>query len=163
MKSYSPSEILSLAWNLKVPVDLNLIAGRMGIQVSMKRLSNASAEVILRGSRLTVHLNEDESVIARRYALAHALGYIFSGQVGDADSCRTFSSSDYRYPSAQGNNDVANRFALALLMPRDAVDICIAQASRSVGEIAELFLTSEAAVHLRLEIIGALPPSRRRI
>lgn len=163
MKSYSPAEILTLAWNLKVPVDLELIAGRMGIQVCLAALGESSSEIIIKDLYKEILLNTRESFVAQRYALAHAMGAIFSGLLPDGGLRQSFGATSYRHPATSRLDAEANRFALALLMPKDAIDLCIENGSRSVAEIAQIFLTSEAAVKVRLQSIGVLPASRPKI
>lgn len=160
MQTYTVNDALALGWNLKTPVDLNLLASRLGIEVSSRPMKLTSSTVlILNGVKISTNANE--SLIAQRYALAHALGRLFTGGIKESETPCSFDVQSYRSPAKDLKDDVANKFALGILMPRDAIDICLSQGNHSITDLSQIFMVSEAAARIRLVQIGVLPNQQK--
>lgn len=161
MKSLTPQEILDRAWNLSIPVNIDLIAIRMGV-VTHKSEIAAHCRIDFNRGQYNVFLNKELPLVHQRYSLSHAMGYIFSGCLRGLSGSISFDKKDYSPDVKDAGSYQANEYALRLLMPKDALDIAIEEGMRSITELAQVFQVSEDAMKSRLEMMETLPKNSRK-
>jgi Zn-dependent peptidase ImmA (M78 family) len=151
------------------PVDILAIASALGVKVYDTEFDDPSIALLVvtdqkrvpnwvtPGERATLFVSKEKGPLQRTFALAHGLGHVVLGHVGEEgfriDSAREKPSHD---PEAERK---ANRFATALLMPegpfRRAWE---ALAGRGVHYVGALFGVSANAALTRAEELGLEVP-----
>lgn len=146
-----------------VPVDLDGIARRLGVQVLSTFLPDevsGSIERLQNGSYV-IHVNSQHAETRRRFTLAHELGHFVShrhllGQgTNDNRAYRTVRSEKHFNPAiTQAHETEANRFAASLLMPEKILrDMYISLGKPSADQLAKVFKVSGQAMEIRLNAL----------
>ena len=148
---------------LRIPVDVALVAHRLGLHVEQADLpAEVSGFLTLRGKRGTIVYNETHPRVRQRFTIAHEIGHY----VMHRDQSDLF--IDKRYPLWLRDTNAstgerlqeiqANHFAATLLMPRTAVeeaysgleyDLDLDDEDR-LDELARSFAVSNQALSIRL-------------
>lgn len=120
------------------PVNVEAIAGKLGLTVARRDLGDVSGE--LRGARITV--NSRHSRVRQRFSVGHEIGHH-----------QLHTDHDQREGSAIEHQ--ANAFAGALLMPPGLLRREI-ENTQNIAELARRFDVSQDAMHIALKGAGLL-------
>ena len=135
-------------WDYQTPVDIKAMVAGAGLTVSC---FSGEQDCVARVSGTTIFIDNSESEIVLRYALAHAAFYALKRTNTDVFR-RDFLSSRCEHLVMQ-----ANHFALNIIMPEQAMNFFMLK--KKISRIEKLALTfncSTVAVKQRLRILGYL-------
>lgn len=147
--------ILELYWDYKIPVDIEMIANRMGAEINYQPVLAGGEDIsgrfdIVNGQAICSVRNTD-TWQRQRFTLAHELGHFALGHGGGfRDNLASFNLKNYDQREVD-----ANTFAAELLMPKNAIDFAIQK--KNIGdfyELAQLFNVSVPAIKYRLKKLG---------
>lgn len=145
---------------LSIPVDPVVIANRMGIRVSNAVFSDAylSGMVAKRGDKKSVLVNNNDSLVRKRFTIAHELGHCILHLQNEGefiDSTKDLFRSEDDSSHDDYREVEANEFAAAILMDADMIRETWSK-YRDAGDMAQLFRVSEAAMSVRLKTLGLM-------
>lgn len=152
-------DVLRMHWDGNLPVRVDDIARRMGLQV-IKRTSPEfqysgyfrDASDSVNGIPL-IEFNGYDSFTRQRFTIAHELGHYV---LRHGTSPRDYPTSFTRGTTDPRERE-ANQFAAEILMPVDTVHHVVMRGYAStIDEIADLFGVSTLAMGYRLDNIGLL-------
>lgn len=146
----------------RVPVDPFLIAKRLGIRVDLCD----SLEFGIHGvafmdeeGRRYIQYNPSDNILRKRFAIAHSIGHHVLGHVARKRPVRDTVMCYRRRVPIKDEQD-ANYFALALLMPRPSMKYYIERKGETdVVKLANMFKVAQVALAVRLKNIGYLSTS----
>lgn len=151
------------AWStlkLKPPVDLNVVAGRLGIRVEERQFVEEIDGLYIRlpGMPPIIAINNSylKPLVRRRFTLAHEIGHHLLGRRVSADERLFF----FDTPKTQRTlvERACDRFAVSLLMPEELVRHYYSELSYNsenrVAIMAERFGVSKWALRRRLSELG---------
>ncbi len=130
MRRFSEELALVNDFRRTVPVDVELLAKSLGIDVVHMNLDNDTSGMIERVSdgKFRIVVNDNHPMTRKRFTIAHELGHYFNHRhlIGDGISDdRAYRSADSgRYANTaigRRQETEANQFAANLLMPYDAI------------------------------------------
>lgn len=143
--------VLRADWDGTFPVDPIAIARRFGIEVKKARFRDpdTSGAIIANGKDdVTIFFAEDDSYPRQTFTVAHELGHYFERRGADDDA---YSFVEKRHSSNYDLHEFfADEFAGNLLMPTGLMCQLWAE-GRTVGQLADLFSVSTAAVRKRID------------
>lgn len=159
----------------KVPVSLDHIAERLGIEIVKKDLGNELSGVLIKkeGESVAIVVNSVNHETRQRFTIAHELGHYALKHPGEMFVDATLRQKaivvkrDGRSSEGTDRHEVeANRFAAELLMPRQMVAEEIGKRLTKlkptkkslVSELASRFQVSKQAMEIRLVNLGFLIP-----
>ena len=156
-------KILTSTRTLRLPIDVALVAHRLGLHVEPADLpAEVSGFLTLRGKRATIAYNEAHPRVRQRFTIAHEIGHY----VLHRDESDLF--IDKRYPLWLRDTNAstgerlqeiqANHFAASILMPRTAVEEAYSKLEHDLDlddedrldELARSFAVSKQALSIRL-------------
>lgn len=147
--------ILELYWDYKIPVDIEMIANRMGAEINYQPVLAGGEDIsgrfdIVNGQAIC-SVRDTDTPQRRRFTLAHELGHFALGHGGGfRDNLASFNSHNYDQREVD-----ANTFAAELLMPKNAIDFAIQKKNiNDFYELAQLFNVSVPAMQYRLKKLG---------
>lgn len=152
-------KILSRYWDGKLPVDLELIAKKLSVEVKYDTFSDylfsgqpeISGMFTYVGNIPTCTINSGHHVNRQRFTLAHELGHYALQHGEKTDNKNTL----YRNGDSNPDEIEANAFAAELLMPEGVVKYLIADKGLTdISELAQYFSVSEQAMEIRLRKLG---------
>lgn len=158
------SEELSLvnAFRRTVPVDVELLAQSLGIEVVAMNLDDNTSGMIERTSRgnFRIVVNDNHAFTRQRFTIAHELGHYFSHRhlIGDGilddRAYRSAAEGQYRNTAIGRRQETeANQFAANLLMPWDAIQKLQKETGiNDPAEVARRIGVSEQAYCIRMGI-----------
>lgn len=159
--SMSARALLDRHWDAALPVRPVALASSAGLLV-FRRADFSAVAGIERdvNGRLVIMLGpapgSAQEKLRERFAIAHALGHIALSHFGPGDLPHRDVASHFSLNATSPIERAANDFAMALLMPEDALEV-ILRDRRSISEIASIFVVSEVALQQRLIDLGMLP------
>jgi Zn-dependent peptidase ImmA (M78 family) len=139
-----------------LPVDPLVITAIEGIEVYDADFHNpgVSGLITKNGKEICIYVNSSDAPTRKRFTIAHELGHYFlhlQNEDGNfVDSINLFRNSDSLRSEDASREVEANRFAAALLMPRDHV-LQEWRKSKSVEFMAMHFDVSPTAMEFRLK------------
>lgn len=163
----------------KVPVPLEHIAERLGIEIIKKNLGDELSGVLIKkeGESVAIVVNSGQHETRQRFTIAHELGHYALRHPGEMFVDETLRQKaivvkrDGRSSEGTDRHEVeANRFAAELLMPRQMVEEEISKRlskskptsetllKKLVQELATRFNVSNQAMEIRLVNLGLLIP-----
>ena len=159
----------------KIPISLDRIAERLGIEIVKKNLGGELSGVLIKkeGESVAIVVNSGQLPTRQRFTTAHELGHYVLKHPGEMFVDATLRQKaivvkrDGRSSEGTDRHEIeANRFAAELLMPRQMVEEAISkQLSKSkptaeslVSELASRFEVSNQAMEIRLVNLGFLIP-----
>lgn len=147
--------ILDSYWDYKIPVDINMIAEKMGAKVQyLKKLEGGddiSGRFDIINGQAVCSIRDTDTSQRMRFTLAHELGHYALGHGGGfRDNSASFNLNNYDQREVD-----ANAFAAELLMPKRAVDYVIQEKDiTDFTQLAMLFDVSTPAMKYRLKKLG---------
>lgn len=157
-------EMLRMAWaeasgKIPLPVEPQRIAKTLGLKYYVADLGPELSGMLVRPPNhdAQIHVNQDDSDVRRRFSCAHELGHYVlqspeEGLPTDEGGGHVF----FRSPlSAMGSDPAevwSNKFAAALLMPRDLVNN-IRNDVPETAILAARFSVSVEAMRFRLQTL----------
>lgn len=156
MLETDPSHLLDQYWDGILPVDPQLISERVGVRViadPQLSLEGLSGKYAVEGGVPAIRYSPSEPKVRQRFTIAHELGHHALGHPASyRDPAAHFSSTTFDPSEA-----AANRFAAALLMPKDILLFKIGEMTNpTLSDLANDFGVSQAAMHYRLKCLGIL-------
>ena len=149
-----------------LPIDVELVAHRLGLHVEGSDFTeDISGFLTLRGSKGVIMYNDSHPRVRQRFTIAHELGHF----VLHKNQSDLF--IDKKYPvwlrdanASTGENKMeveANRFAAALLMPRDLVEYRYSELEfefdlddeETLTDLAKTFGVSQQAMSFRMSYL----------
>jgi Zn-dependent peptidase ImmA (M78 family) len=140
----------------QVPVNPIAIAHRLGFSVNAAVFHNPaiSGRTLVRNGEVRIDVKSSDSPAQRRFTIAHEIGHallhlegIENGEISDTTEFLRQESGEQR-PVKEVE---ADRFAAALLMPRDQVLAAIESSPLDVDALSSRFNVSTGAMKMRLE------------
>lgn len=155
--------ILDANWDWHLPVNVEYIASKLGIKVSILNPWNSEneglsglAEIDNNGFRV-IHYNNSESKNRQRFTMAHELGHHVLNHVNPQNPCFRDDTNTFNSNSPVWQEREANNFAAQLLMPLDAIKTMLfVKGISNIKQLADIFQVSEAAMYYRLKNLGYL-------
>ena len=143
------------------PVDVDAIATALGIvrdnSFNPTRFGY-SGEIFWRGGFPTVWINPADSLVRRRFTLAHEIGHFILHMQGNQDAKFKDDVKIMRRGGEWNGEEMqANRFAACLLMPKALIDREFEKArfwKPTKETLAKQFMVSEESMGYRLANLG---------
>lgn len=156
-------ELLTAVWapnwaDMPYPIDPARVAEHLGVKVFKADLNPTVAGMLIKQPARDpeIYLNGSDSPNRQRFSCAHELGHYVKRTSADG-SAEEMEYVDFRNPiSATGQDPEeiwANRFAAALLMPRELVKRLHREFQNSAALAAELGVSTDA-MNYRLQNLG---------
>lgn len=153
---------------LRAPVDVELVARKLGAEVVYGELEDDMSGFLLREKGVvTIAVNKLHHLNRQRFTIAHECGHLYlHGDQGDrlwVD--KAYSTILYRDASSSSGDKLAeiqaNQFAAGLLMPEVLLDELLTNelSDMDIFRLALRFQVSEQAMTLRLFSLGVLVPA----
>jgi Zn-dependent peptidase ImmA (M78 family) len=149
---------------LSPPIDVEALAGALGIRVTYEALDNdVSGLMLFEGGTARVAVNQSHHRNRQRFTLAHEIGHLLLHANGDRLFVdRRFFRNEWASKGELREEVEANAFAAALLMPRALIrrhlDFEGGITDVDVFRLATQFGVSEQAMTLRLVKLGYIQP-----
>ncbi|MFC5471047.1 ImmA/IrrE family metallo-endopeptidase [Cohnella suwonensis] len=147
------------------PINPLIITKGEGVKVIEHNFNGNDISGIIskQDDNVTIYINRNEPPARQKFTIAHELGHLFLHMTDEDGNFLDNSVSLYRtnnstmpLPAEVANREAeANRFAAALLMPKDAIEFEWLFAD-SVEEMAKTFEVSEIAMKIRLKSLGII-------
>jgi Zn-dependent peptidase ImmA (M78 family) len=165
-------QVLDLAWDGNLPVNPVRLASeltvmlkrsdgqkkKVGIVVrhqSNNELKGASSKGFVEKKdadlQYVISYNQDEVIFRNRFAVAHELGHLVLGYVTEGSD----HLAHHTYNGDKPEDDMANKFALALLLP-EKITRTLFPAAKTIQEFATAFGVSTTAAATRVRELGLL-------
>lgn len=156
----SIEDVLDKYWDRLLPVDPFKIAARWGARIEPIENNEAvnnneySGGAVITNGVYYIYYNPNEHRNRQRFTIAHELAHHVLGHTKDGkhhfDGAQNYFSNVSSMPEKQ-----ANKFAIALLMPRQAIMYYITRGGVDTTlELAKIFNMSEDVMRLRLKEMG---------
>lgn len=154
LENYTKSIILKEIGNLDPPIDIYKIADNYGLYVFEDDMGeNESGAIVINDTGTGIMINKRDTPYRKRFTLAHELGhfisYRYQGKSGEIIEYRNNKSS-----LGKSVEEVfANKFAAAILMPKQVLVDIKKAIGNHLEELADIFEVSKTAIENRLENI----------
>lgn len=163
---------LDLGWNGNLPVNPVHIANAIRVRVKRSDGEKELVDVIVRratggelqgasskafvertekGLQYVILFNDDEIIYRNRFAIAHELGHVMLGHLSEDSEPLIH----HVYANDTRENQLANEFALALILP-DKMVRWLFPGAKTIQEFAEAFGISTSAATTRVKQLGML-------
>lgn len=153
--TFTASQLLERHWDGNIPVDLYRLAKAVGVSVLECNFARQAtvASFEYRNGLPVICLDKTEHPLRHRFALAHELGQFAAGEQSHVALRSSFNATTLTRSERR-----ANAFALAVLMPADALEVVIRNHLPDTGikGLAAIFEVSEVAMVTRLKELGYL-------
>jgi Zn-dependent peptidase ImmA (M78 family) len=161
-------KVLHDAMIQSAPIPVDKIARLHGIVISNYNLgADVSGVLVLKEGRATIGLNISDSQVRRRFTIAHELGHFFlehqRGGLFVDNHKKNFTVMFRDVQSSTGEvlqEQEANAFAAALLMPRNLLELWIKKCNFDLTDESDLktlaskFKVSSQAMAIRIANLG---------
>jgi hypothetical protein len=155
----SPEAILAeLSISEPSEIDVDLIAQHCGATTVYERLRGCEARIVRLGARAYISVQSSSRRSRQRFSVAHELGHLMLDGALAAEPCRLASVRSSHAPDAAEAR--ANRFAVALLMPRFMFAPRAARKPATFETIASLAQTFDTSLETTASRFAALGTSR---
>ncbi|MGO9102118.1 MAG: ImmA/IrrE family metallo-endopeptidase [Mycobacterium sp.] len=114
-------QVLASYWHLgKFPVDVEVIAEKMGLRIERELLRDGVAGMIRvrPGTRPTIYVNAEDNSARQRFMIAHEIGHFVERSNQGQDNFAFIDGRDTEYDV---HEFYADEFARNLLMPADEI------------------------------------------
>lgn len=143
---WSPDDILTHFGVVEPPVDVGVIAERMGIVVHEVPSPGWDGAIHSAEDRVDVWLDLNTAATRKRFTLAHEIGHLLRDPLGTV-----FRDAFISYPGRNLSETRANQFAADLLMPSWMMHVYYSRLNRDVGKLAQKFDVSQRAMAIRID------------
>lgn len=157
-------QMLSKFKVVRPPVDPEAIAGLLGVVVVREKLDGNTSAMLYResGQPPVIGLNNSQSRKRQRFSIAHELGHLVlhPGRPLIVDHVRVNFRDDRASAGSFREEIEANAFAAELLMPREMLEVALAEFELQTPEneiakkLAAVFGVSTEAIGYRLVNLG---------
>jgi Zn-dependent peptidase ImmA (M78 family) len=146
--------------DLELPVDPFRIASAMGVDVYAAEIPGRASGFTEYGSQgPVIYINAADSKLRQRFTCAHELGHIVADRKNALPMSELKGKRRHRDEVSTYGSDpaeiYANRFAAALLMPKETVE-GLSATGMTVEELARRLRVSVQAMQYRLVNLGLL-------
>lgn len=155
------NNVIAKYWDGVLPVNTASIAAKMGIIASHNdEIETTPGEMEMagwcenRGGKKLIYINKKSELARQRFFVAHAIGHFLLDHLGTGDCSMPKEYATTLSMSAENGwrEKQANEFALAILMPAQAVEHVLQSGQASnLADMAKVFGTSQAAVKWRVD------------
>ena len=151
-------DILQRHYGLTAPVDVVHIASKLGIRVlttSFRTENNYAGMIQRKGASGTIWVNRFDAWVRQRFTIAHELGHWMLHLTKDGTWAESAAQIAYRpqTPQSTEQEQEANRFAAALLMPSPLVNAYLEQEIDDPAVLADIFDVSRQAMDIRIDTL----------
>lgn len=148
-------KILGTYWNGLLPVDVECLAGAMGITVQKDPFMDGSGMIELKSSGPVITVKDTEVGTRQRFTIAHEIGHLVLGHLNGVSALHRDEASNFTTGVFMPVEREANQFAAELLMPGRVVSYAISERGYTrLESLAALFGVSEVAMSWRLKNLG---------
>jgi Zn-dependent peptidase ImmA (M78 family) len=163
----------------RFPVDLDSVVEKLGIDVkkSISFEKSHCGEISISGETASIWINDLTPPNRQRFTLAHEIGHYINDiepLLASNETEKSFIDDEktlWRGGQKKPEEYRANKFAAALLMPRDLVvqeskdliEVMKKETKRKkvskkdfISRMAEMFNVSEQSMQIRLEVLGVI-------
>lgn len=165
-------QVLDLAWDGRLPVDPIDLAAKLTVRLtrsngqkekigivirkqSNDQMNGASSKAFVEktdaGLQYVIIFNNDEISYRNRFVIAHELGHLILGNITE-DSAPLV---HHAYNGDKPEDDMANKFALALLLP-EKITRTLFPAAKTIQQFATAFGVSTTAATTRVKELRLL-------
>lgn len=150
-------QVLDKYWDNTAPIDPVTIANRIGISVFRATFPDNISGLIWKNhdkNRVEILVNRTHPETRRRFTIAHELGHFFSVENFDGKiEEKIYTRGEVLSPE----EFKANKFAVELLMPKEAVYYFLFKKKYfTIKQLVEVFNVSEMAIVNRLKNLGII-------
>lgn len=146
--------VLKNFWDGFLPVDVNSIATKLGIEVHFLGWDefHLSGKASLENGKRMIYVNPMDSLVRQRFTASHELAHHILNHVTPEDSCFRDEKHSFNGDYASFQERDANRLGAEILMPEYAIRHSIDKENiRTVEGLATKFNVSERAMYYRLK------------
>jgi Zn-dependent peptidase ImmA (M78 family) len=150
-------QLLKQNGQMRPPVQIEVIATRLGTEIRKGNLGNVSGLIVRKGNNAIIGVNSKQVRQRQRFTIAHELGHflLHEGLAHHVDhDYRVNYRSDESSKATNVEEIEANFFAASILMPKNLLDelnaIDSVESGERVAYLAKLFDVSQHAMSLRL-------------
>jgi Zn-dependent peptidase ImmA (M78 family) len=147
-----------------LPINPELIAKNLGIDIQrFDDLNLDGALIKLKGKVATIFIRGNDPILRERFTIAHEIGHYAdrhanNAQFYDGKPIEEMEFVDKRSELSKNGTDrqevFANKFAAALLMPKNEIEIAIKNNITDLKDLAKIFKVSVDAMYYRLRKLG---------
>lgn len=142
--------VLEACWDKKLPVDPVRIANRLGVKIFLDPSLQISGHYTQEPTGDVIYINPSEPVSRQRFTAFHELGhFVLAHGPRPRDPFQMY--NQYYFDTEES---AANRFAAAMIMPKEAVEFCVNVKGYNLSQIADTFAVSQTAARIRLGRLG---------
>lgn len=167
------TELLEAKGNKSAPINLDVVAHRLGIIVNYTTLGeDISGLLVVKEDRGVIGINSDHAPVRQRFTLAHEIGhYVLHRQNLGLFIDKKYSAVFRDSQSSKGKERIeiqANQFAAALLMPATLLEKQVNMEGLDLGddivteELAHEFGVSIQALGYRLANLGLFGSTNKK-
>lgn len=150
--------LLDVYWDGALPVKPVAIGSALSVDVFRRTLELGQAGQVMLDpdvkGRARIVINAEDDLIRQRFAIAHMLGHLVLGHLERGGVHRTEKTRHFLLDEPSREESEANRFALELLMPEDALEVALRAGYKKISELAGVFAVSEVALVERLKALS---------
>lgn len=140
--------------NISLPIDLTVIVKNAGLIVELGNFKDANISGAYSKADKKIYVANDDPYYRQAFTVAHELGHFYLHK--DSKDSEVFLRQYSDPDNARDELEVqANKFAAALLMPRELVEQYWT-AGKGTNEIASIFGVSPTAAYFRLKNLRLL-------
>lgn len=159
MCKVNPLEVIR-KYSDSVPVPVNIIADKLGIDLTYVPLDNDLSGYIERtiDNSYRIVVNSDHALTRRRFTAAHEIGHfiyhrsLLGSGVGDTRAYRSVGTKYHNTQITASHERQANSFAANLLMPARAIHALRDEGITSPQDLADRLGVSKQAMCIRLGV-----------
>lgn len=158
-------DLLRSTESMRLPIPVEIIAHRLGVVVDTAPLGeDISGVLVVKDEIGTIGVNQSHSPVRQRFTIAHELGhYVLHRELSNLFIDKEYTAfRDSKSSQGEDRAEIqANRFAAALLMPREMVMREIGGPhgfdfgdEKTLDRLADKFQVSVQAMSIRLSNLG---------
>jgi len=149
--------LLNAHWDLRLPVNVELIAHSLGYEIKVltpfdPENYGLSGMAAVENNRKVIYVSKTDHPNRQRFTIAHEIAHHYLGHTRDGE--RKFRDNPNHYSTGHQEQVEleANEFAAELLMPSEAVLALIERKGiTNPTQLASIFDVSESAMYWRLK------------
>jgi len=151
--------VLNRFWNGYLPVDVNLIANQLGIEVRFldQNELHLIGQASLENGQRVIYINPTDSLVRQRFTLSHELAHHILNHVTHETPCFRDLRHSFNGDDKSLKERDANRLGAEILMPEYAIRHSIDKENiRTIENLAVKFNVSEQAMYYRLKDLNLI-------